>query len=104
MEEGTEASVPGRPIGIQVGQRARFRFFSSTLRREDRPGVMLKHWEDSELQETSPMEVELPKQADDQGVVPVTFHTRITELGVLELSCTSTRSDDRWKLEMNVRE
>jgi hypothetical protein len=104
MEEGTEASVPGRPIGIQVGQRARFRFFSSTLRREDRPGVMLKHWEDAELQETSPMEVELPKQADNQGVVPVTFHTRITELGVLELSCSSTRSDDRWKLEMNVRE
>lgn len=104
MEEGTETDVPSRPIGIQVGQRARFRFFSSTIRKDDRPGTTLKGWDDAELQETSPMEVELPKQEAGQGMVPVTFHTRITELGVLELSCQSTRSSDRWLLEMNVRE
>jgi hypothetical protein len=104
MEEGTETDIPGRPIGIQVGQRARFRFFSSTLRKEDRPGTTLKHWDESELQETSPMEVELPRQDESQGIVPVTFHTRITELGVLELSCQSTRTQDRWQLAMNVRE
>jgi hypothetical protein len=104
MEEGTETDIPGRSIGIQVGQRARFRFFSSTLRKEDRPGTTLKHWDESELQETSPMEVELPRQEESQGIVPVTFHTRITELGVLELSCQSTRTQDRWQLAMNVRE
>jgi hypothetical protein len=103
MEEGTETSVASRPIGIQVGQPARFRFFSSTVRKQDAPGTLLKDWEETELQETSPMEVELPKQGD-QAVVPVTFHSRITELGVFELSCQSTRSDDRWQLEMNVRE
>lgn len=104
MEEGTETNVPSRPIGIQVGQRARFRFFSSTVRKEDRPGTTLKGWEEAELLETSPMEVELPRQDAGLGMVPVTFHTRITELGVLELSCQSTRSPDRWLLEMNVRE
>lgn len=104
MEEGTETDVPGRPIGIQIGQRARFRFFSSTLRKEDRPGTVLKSWEESDLQETSPMEIELPPQDESQGVIPATFHSRITELGVLELSCQSTRSADRWRLEMNVRE
>jgi hypothetical protein len=104
MEEGTEADVPSRPIGIQVGRRARFRFFSSTVRKEDQPGTVLRGWDDSELQETSPMEVELPPHDESQGVVPATFHTRITELGVLELSCQSTRSADRWRLEMNVRE
>ncbi len=103
MEEGTEAAVPSRPIGIQVGQRAKFRFFSSTLRKEDAPGALLKDWDTSELQETSPMEVELPKTGE-QAVVPVQFHSRITELGVLELSCHSTRTEDAWKLEMNVRE
>lgn len=104
MEEGSETDIPGRPIGIQVGKRARFRFFSSTMRKDDKPGIVLKGWDESELQETSPMEVELPQQDEGQGMVPVTFHTRITELGVLELSCQSTRTPDRWRLEMNVRE
>ena len=32
------------------------------------------------------------------------FESKITELGVFELWCHSTRDDRRWKLEFNVRE
>jgi len=103
MEEGTEVSVPGRPIGIKVGQKARFRFFSSTTRREDKPGSLLRGWDEGELVETSPMELELPKEGSE-SIVPVNFLSRITELGVFELSCQSTRNENRWKLAMNVRE
>ncbi len=39
----------------------------------------------------------------DEGIIPVRFLSKITELGMLELWCTSMRSDDRWKLEFNVR-
>lgn len=104
MEEGSETPVPSRPIGLHVGQRAQFRFFSSTTRREDQPGALLKEWSETELQETSPMEVELPKEGGSLGMEPVQFHSRISELGVLELSCQSTRTDQRWRLELNVRE
>jgi hypothetical protein len=40
----------------------------------------------------------------DEPFVPVRFHSRITELGVFELWCVSTTTDNRWKLEFSVRE
>ncbi len=36
--------------------------------------------------------------------MPVRFHSRITELGVLELWCVGTKASGRWKLEFSVRE
>jgi hypothetical protein len=35
--------------------------------------------------------------------VPVRFQSQITELGVFELWCQSTKSSNRWKLEFSVR-
>jgi hypothetical protein len=103
MEEGTQGDVPSRPMGLKVGQRARFRFFSSTVRKTDAPGTLLKQWEEGELQEVSPLEVTLSDSGAGQ-VVPVQFHSRITELGVLELSCKGTQNPSEWLLAMNVRE
>ena len=103
MEEGTQTDVKSREVGLKVGQRGRFRFFSSTMRKQDEPGTYLRGWDDNELEETSPLEVELTASEGEQ-VVPVRFQSRITELGVFELWCKSTRSDQSWKLELNVRE
>ena len=36
--------------------------------------------------------------------VPVHLHTRVTEVGTLELSCISRDGKQKWKLEFNVRE
>ena len=36
--------------------------------------------------------------------MPVQFASQITELGMFELWCVSTVSEQRWKLEFNVRE
>jgi hypothetical protein len=109
MEEGTQSDVPSRPIGLKVGHKARFRFFTSTVRKQDRPGVLVKHWDSDELQEASPLEVTLGDSSSGTagtgtGIVPVQFHSSITELGVLELSCKGTQSDQEWLLAMNVRE
>ncbi|MEZ6081023.1 MAG: hypothetical protein R3C56_36755 [Pirellulaceae bacterium] len=43
-------------------------------------------------------------EAPEEGFVPVRFHSRVSELGVFELYCKSTRDDQQWKLEFNVRE
>ncbi len=111
MEEGTETDVPGREVGLIVGRQASFRFFASGCRKEDRPGTTLRSWDEDELLETAPMELTLdvpdaPQSTELQegGVVPVRFHSRISELGVFELWCNSTRDSQRWKLEFNVRE
>jgi Hsp70 protein len=105
MEEGTEVDVPSEAIGLIVGQPAHFRFFSSSTRKDDDPGVRLQRWTDDELSETDSLEATLPKDENlDDYSVPVQFHTRITELGLLELWCVSTRGNGRWKLEFSVRD
>lgn len=105
MEEGTDATVPSEEIGVTVGESSHFRFFSSTVRKHDQPGAVLKNWADGELEETDSLEATLPavKGAED-GFVPIKFESRITELGVLELWCVSTASKDRWKLEFSIRD
>jgi len=105
MEEGTETNVPSSEIGLVVGEPAHFRFFSSSTRKHDKPGDLIGQWSADELSETDPLEATLP--ADDSiedNYVPVRFQSRITELGMFELWCVSTKSDQRWKLEFSVRE
>jgi hypothetical protein len=105
MEEGAAADVPGDEIGLVVGEPAQFRFFSSSIRKQDQPGDMLSAWTPDELSETDPLEALLPADETLENMyVPVRFHSRITELGVLELWCVSTINDKRWKLEFSVRE
>lgn len=105
MEEGTETDVPSDEIGLIVGEAAHFRFFGSTVRRDDLPGQTLDAWTEDELQETVPIEMTLPSDAAiDEDYVPVRFHTKVTELGMLELWCKSTTTDGQWKLEFSVRE
>ena len=105
MEEGTEADVPGPEFGLVVGEPAEFRFLGSTTRRDDPVGLVLDRWGAEELQELTPVETAL--KADDgkpDETVPVRLHSRLNEVGTLELWCNSTRDARRWKLEFNVRE
>ncbi len=105
MEEGSEAYVPGREVGLVVGREVQFRFFASALRKEDRAGNVLRDWDEEELVETAPMQLTLPTDdAPDEGFVPVRFHSKINELGVFELWCNSVHNEQSWKLEFNVRE
>jgi hypothetical protein len=105
MEEGTETDVPSEEIGLVVGEPAVFRFFSSPIRKQDKPGDVLTSWNDEEIQETDSLEAELPAdESIEEGYVPVQFHPMVTELGTLELWCQSTKTAGRWKLEFSVRE
>jgi hypothetical protein len=105
MEEGTESDVPSAEIGLVVGEPAHFRFFSTSTRKDDKPGDLVTSWTADELSETDSLEAMLPPdETVDEPYVPVRFHSRLTELGVLELWCVSTTSDKRWKLEFSVRE
>jgi hypothetical protein len=105
MEEGTEVDVPSGEIGLVVGEPAQFRFFSSPVRKGDRPGDVLSSWSEEELVETDSLEASLPADEDAEGsYVPVRFHSKVTELGMLELWCRSTKSEKQWKLEFSVRE
>ena len=101
--EGTEADVPGQEFGLVVGEEVEFRFLGSTVRRDDKPGTVVDEWEE-QIDELSPMRVTLEGKAQQGRVVPVHLHSKVTEVGQLELWCHSRDGKQRWKLEFNVRE
>jgi hypothetical protein len=104
MEEGTSVDVPSGEFGLVVGEPATFRFFSSAVRKTDKPGELLPAWDEGELAETDSLEALLPRdETVDEDYVPVRFQSHITELGVFELWCQSSKSSNRWKLEFSVR-
>ncbi len=103
MEEGSAAPIAGREFGLVIGQPAEFRFFSSTVRKDDPAGQMIEEVSE-EITELTPMEVELSADGGNPGdVVPVTLESVVTETGQLQLWCVA-RDGRRWKLEFNVRE
>jgi hypothetical protein len=102
MEEGTDLRIPNREFGLVVGEPAEFRFFTSAVRKDDQPGDLIEDF-GGDLEELSPMEVNLPAEESAAGVVPVSFETVVTEMGMLQLWCVA-RDGRRWKLEFNVRE
>jgi Hsp70 protein len=111
MEEGTRASVRDLEFGLIVGEPAEFRFLSSNVRKVDPVGTMIEDWGD-DLEELSPLEVTLPasssRAADPShtrdDTIPVTLESHVTEIGTLELWCVGRETDQRWKLELNIRE
>jgi hypothetical protein len=103
MEEGTEADVPGQEFGLVVGEPAEFRFLGSNVRRGDTVGTVVEDWED-QVEELSPLAMTLEAPGKEGRTVPVHLHSRVTEVGTLELWCLSRDGDQRWKLEFNVRE
>ncbi|HKB03440.1 MAG TPA: Hsp70 family protein [Gemmataceae bacterium] len=101
MEEGTEADIPGQEFGLVTGEQVTFRFLGSSVRREDQAGTVVEEWE-QDIEELSPISTTLEGQPG--RVVPVHLHSRVTEVGQLEVSCQSRDGKERWKLEYSVRE
>ncbi|GGO81654.1 molecular chaperone DnaK [Marinobacterium nitratireducens] len=105
MEEGSETQVPGREFGLVVGEPVRFRFFGSTIRREDEAGTLLDFWEPDEIEELPEIQATLPVEGRTPGeVVPVRLASRVTEVGTLRLEAIPRDGAQRWQVELDVRE
>jgi hypothetical protein len=104
MEEGTQAELPPQEFGLVVGEPVRFRFFGSTVRREDQVGTVLEHWSAEELEELEPIEATLPAEGNQPGeIVPVGLHAAVTEVGTLRLEALPRSGGEPWKVEFDVR-
>ena len=104
MEEGSDCLIEGREFGLVTGKPASFRFFSSEIRSGDTPGQILPNAE-RELEETSRIEVNLPvlEGFPEGQLIPVKIDAVVTEMGNLELWMNHTASEQRWKVEFQVR-
>ena len=107
MEEGTRATLPAHELCVVVGEKVRFRFFGSSVRRADAAGDELHRWSRDELSELAPIEVTLTAEGRHEGdVVPVHLHAAVTEVGTLLLEAVPAAPkapDERWKIELSVR-
>ena len=104
MEEGSEAALPPQEFGLVVGEPVRFRFFGSSVRRQDTVGLLLDFWTPDELQELAEIEANLPAEGRAAGeVVAVKLHARVTEAGTLELLAVPRNGGAGWKVEFEVR-
>jgi Hsp70 protein len=103
MEEGTEADVPEQEFGLVVGAPSDFPFLGSTVRRNDSVGTLIEDWE-GQIDAMAPLTTTLEAPGKEGTTVPVHLHSKVTEVGTLELWCISRDGKQRWKLEFNVRE
>jgi molecular chaperone DnaK (HSP70) len=104
MEEGSAADLPPQEFGLVVGEAVRFRFFGSSVRRQDQVGTRLDHWEAGELQELGEIELTLPADARTPGeIVPVKLRAAVSEAGTLRLDAIPREGTERWQVEFDVR-
>jgi molecular chaperone DnaK (HSP70) len=99
MEEGDGHQIKDRQFALRIGERAQFRLFQSTERKQDAPGEMLDEIA-PEMEELTPVEVSLPGNPGE--TVPVTLESLVTETGMLELWFVAS-DGRRWNLDFNVR-
>jgi hypothetical protein len=79
-----------------------FRFFASSVRREDHAGDVVEDAErNDDLEEVAPVETLL--KGEGGRLVPVNLQAAVTEVGTLELRCLEKGGSGQWKLELNVR-
>lgn len=102
MEEGSTHRFREREFGLVIGEPAEFRFYVSAARKHDEAGVMLDQVPE-DLEELPAMQVSLPAESGQAGIVPATLESHVTETGLLQLWCVA-RDGRRWKLEFNLRE
>jgi hypothetical protein len=107
MEEGTRANLPPHELGLVVGEPVRFRFFGSSVRRDDLAGTEIDRPRPGELDELSPIEVTLEAEGRTDGdVVAVRLESQVTAIGTLLLEAVPLNPrtpDERWKIELGVR-
>jgi molecular chaperone DnaK (HSP70) len=108
MEEGSLPQPVAHELGLVVGEPVRFRFFGSSVRRTDAAGAEIERWAAGEIVELAPVEISLPAEGRREGdLVPVRVEASITPVGTLLLEAVPAepvRADERWKIELSVRE
>jgi len=101
FEEGLSVELGQRPFRLTLGRPVQFALYSTTADRIDAPGAVVESAED--LKPLPPIHTLLKGKAGTTEEVPVHLSARLTEIGTLELGCVSNVSDERWRLEFELR-
>jgi len=86
---------------LTLGRPVRFPLFTTTSDRVETTGEIVPVSED--LSRLPPVHALLDGVGGKAGPVPVHLRATVTEIGTLELCCVSNVSDERWRLEFDLR-
>ncbi len=104
MEEGHALDLPGEELGLVVGEPVTFRFFASSVRRQDGIGQLLEGADADALEELPALQLSLPAGEGNPGqVVAVRLQALASEAGTLELAAVA-RDGRRWNIAFDVRQ
>lgn len=104
-EEGATLEVDRENLQLVANRPVSFRLYSSLTRSEDNPGQLVEFSAaDSDLHEHAPLQavIRFGKKSGER-LVPVKIGARLTEIGTLETWCESKVSDNRWRLQFELR-
>jgi hypothetical protein len=102
-EEGDTVEVDREDLQLVANKPVAFRLMSSLTRTEDKPGEVVQFGEGEEIHQHAPLEAVIRFGKGGERMVPVKLGARLTEIGTLETWCDSKVSDNRWRLQFQLR-
>jgi molecular chaperone DnaK (HSP70) len=103
-EEGSTLEID-RDLQLVANTPVSFRLYSSLTRTDDKLGELVEFAaDDTELHMHAPLNavIRFGKKAGER-LIPVKVGARLTEIGTLETWCESKISDNRWRLQFELR-
>jgi molecular chaperone DnaK (HSP70) len=104
-EEGASVEIDNDALQLVANRPVSFRLFSSLTRSEDKLGDLVEFASgDADLHTHAPLHavIRFGKKAEER-LIPVKLGARLTEIGTLESWCESKISDNRWRLQFELR-
>lgn len=102
-EEGDTVEVDREDLQLVANKPVAFRLLSSLTRTDDKPGEVVTFAEGEEIHQHAPLEAVIRFGKGGERLVPVKLGARLTETGTLETWCDSKVSDNRWRLQFQLR-
>ncbi|MDP9169479.1 MAG: hsp70 family protein, partial [Acidobacteriota bacterium] len=102
-EEGDTVEVDREDLQLVANKPVAFRLLSSLTRTDDKPGEVVQFAPDEETHQHAPLEAVIRFGKGGERLVPVKLGARLTETGTLETWCDSKVSENRWRLQFQLR-
>ena len=101
FEEGESITLEQSSFSLLLGKPVQVQLYSTTADRVDGAGDVITLTD--EFQPLPPIHTLLTSAASKTPEVSVHLAATLTEIGTLELYCVSNVSDERWRLEFELR-
>ncbi len=102
-EEGDTVEIDREDLQLVANKPVAFRLISSLTRTDDKPGDVITFAPGEEVHNHAPLEAVIRFGKGGERLVPVRLGARLTETGTLETWCDSKVSDNRWRLQFQLR-